>query len=87
MRASFCIADSDFGDAFYRRWGVDGAIFVQHSAVPVIGIFAQTYITRDVERREKGSQFFNCEDDRTVFVVCESASAVLDTNKQQKDKR
>jgi hypothetical protein len=51
--AGFCVGDCDFGDAGDGGAGMDGSICVEQAAVAVVGVFAETDVACDEERREE----------------------------------
>lgn len=77
VRSSLGVVDGDLRKTLHRRLVVDGAILMEDTAVAVGGIFAQTDVGSNVERRECISQYFDGLDHGSVGVIGESALLVL----------
>ncbi len=71
------IVDRDLCDARDGRLGVDRAVGVQHPAVPVRGVLAETDVRRDVDLWEERLDLSGCLDDGSVRVVGGGAALVL----------
>jgi len=78
VRAGFRIRHGDVADPLDRERVVQTAVFVQDAAVAVRGVFAQTHVDDDVERRKGGFQELNGVDDGAVRVVGGGAEGVFE---------
>lgn len=77
VRTRLRVRDSNLGDPRDRWLSVDRSIVVQDAAVPVGGILAEANIRRDVEGRVQLTEELDCEDDRSLRVVCWRPTWVL----------
>ena len=77
MCASSCISYRHFGDTCNGCARLNCSICVKQPTMAMVRVFAETDIACDEERREYFAQFLDGENDRTVWIVCWSASKIL----------
>lgn len=78
MSTSPRIVDGDLCDTLDRWGGIDGSIFVQQTAVTMIGVFTQANVTGNINRGEELTDFFDRKDDRACWIVCRRPFSILE---------
>jgi hypothetical protein len=76
--ASFGIAEGDLGETADGRMGIDGAIYVENTAVTVVCVLAETDVAGDVKIGVERSKFLDGLDNGTIWVIGERAGWVLE---------
>lgn len=77
MRTSLGVVDGHLGETGYRGRVVDRAVLMQNTTVAMRCVFAQTDVSRNVERGECLAQSLDRLDYWAVRVICQSAPLVL----------
>lgn len=77
VSTGLCVVDGNLSNSLNGGLGVDCTVLVEDTAMAVVGVFAKTDITCDVEVGEMGDNCLDRLDHRPIDVVCRTSVSVL----------